>query len=80
MLSGQFMVRSCHGRKTDTMHFYDRPPTSTAQIRLHHTALAVCWAAVAFCQIAGIKTYANGGPAFAPRPAVVVIVRHNRFD
>lgn len=58
------------------MHLCDRP-ISTAQIRVHHMALLFCWAAVAFFQIAGIKTQATGGPASAPRPAVGVVMRQD---
>jgi len=54
------------------MHLCDRP-TSTAKVRVHHLALFLCWAAVAFFQIAGIKTHATGGPASAPRPAVCAV-------
>lgn len=54
-------------------------PKSTAQVRIHYMALAMCWASVAFFQIAGIKTHATGGPASAPRPAVCVVFRQNRL-
>ncbi len=61
------------------MHFCDRP-ISTAQVRVHHVALFFCWAAVAFFQIASIKTQATGGPASAPRPAVCGVMRQSLFD
>ena len=60
------------------MHLCDRP-TSTATVRVHHLALFLCWAAVAFFQIAGIKTHATGGPALAPRPAVRGVMRQSLF-
>lgn len=62
------------------MHSYARP-TTNAQIRIHNLALALCWATLAYCRIAGIDTYIlTAGPAFAPRPAVRAFAqRHPLF-
>lgn len=60
------------------MHFYDHP-TSPTQIRIQKMALALCWAAVAYCRFAGIDMHATGGPASAPKPAeVAAMFRNNR--
>jgi hypothetical protein len=41
-------------------------------------ALALCWAALAYCRIAGIDMHVmTAGPAFAPRPAQAVMQRLN---
>ena len=45
--------------------------TTTAKLRFNNLALALCWAALACCRIAGVETHVlTAGPAFAPRPAV----------
>jgi hypothetical protein len=59
------------------MNYFDRS-TFPATTRIHSVALALCWAALAYCRIAGIDMHVmTAGPAFAPRPAQVAMQRLN---
>lgn len=59
------------------MHSYART-TTTAKLRFNNLALALCWAALACCRIAGIDMHLlTAGPAFAPRPAVRAAVQRH---
>lgn len=59
------------------MNSYARP-TTTTQLRFNNLALALCWATLAYCRIAGIDMHVlTAGPAFAPRPAVRATVQRH---
>ena len=59
------------------MNSYTRP-TTPAKLRFNNLALALCWAALACCRIAGIDMHLlTAGPAFAPRPAVLAAVQRH---
>ena len=61
------------------MHFYARH-TTTAHIRLHNLVIALCWAALAYCRIAGVDLHGlTAEPAFAPRPAARAAVQRQRL-